>query len=396
MTDAAMMKAAQEPVASLGLGQVALAVLALGVATAFTVFWPLATFDPTLKRAHATAWAMCLLATPAFYVYARRYGRAPLTNWWRLSWTAGFLVSLLHVWWGLGGLHGWDWRSVFDRQGFILAAVIFATTVLWGVDVLLAWFGGRGWATGYVWIRRPAFWIGLTAFLVSTVVFANDVQSIVVGGLLAGAVLTATAQRVDGLGSWAEFFDSPLTPSVIGGVGVISAVYVGFDMAGSAEAAALYTIWPVLLLGGVAAAIFIAKGRSAREDWGWTNWQVAGAAAYCVHFYVAFWLAFDGDVSAVFAAQGALTASANFTLTVLWPLSALLALCGRAIWPVHWGATLLFIAAAALSSLIYADSPAAGVTRVFGVICIGAVALGVAARLTARARARGRAPRPLT
>jgi hypothetical protein len=53
---------------------------AFALMLAFVTFWPLASDNLIFKRTHATAWAMTLLATPAFYIFARTYGREPLTN----------------------------------------------------------------------------------------------------------------------------------------------------------------------------------------------------------------------------------------------------------------------------------------------------------------------------
>ena len=97
------------------LGQVAITLTAFALLLVFAIFWPLASDNLVFKRTHATAWAMTLLATPAFYVFAKTYGREPLTNWWRLSWTAGWAMSFVHFYFGLFGLHAGDPVSVFER-----------------------------------------------------------------------------------------------------------------------------------------------------------------------------------------------------------------------------------------------------------------------------------------
>ncbi len=342
------------------LTQISVSLAAFALLTAFAVFWPLLTANLIFERTHATAWAMTLLATPAFYIFARTYGRAPLTNWWRLFWTFGWIMALLHFWFGLFGMHAGDPISVFQRQGWVLAGTIFLLIALWGWDVVNAWVQPDWWEEDFL-SRHLAFWVGLIAFFVSTVLFNNDVPSLVTGLLMAAAVLLGAAQRVDALSGWRAFFDSPLPPAILG-VGLVAAALFGpsmlstADMTPGAVAAmqAKWTTWPALFIGGVAAAIFIAFARLSdpkpREDWGWTGWQIAGAGAYLIHVYAGFWLAFGGSFTAMIAAQGWLVTGANLLLALLWPASALVAWVGLRIFPLHLASTALFVVATVLST----------------------------------------------
>ena len=183
------------------LGQVAMTLSTFAVLFAFVTFWPLATDNLIFKRTHATAWAMTWLSIPAFYIFARTYGREPLTNWWRLSWTAGWVMAVIHFYFGLFGLHDGEAWSVFERQGYALAGTIFLMIAVWGWDVFNAWFR-PDWEEDDILSRRPAFWIGAVAFFISLVLFNNDIQSLISGLLLTAALLVGVLQRIDGLDGW--------------------------------------------------------------------------------------------------------------------------------------------------------------------------------------------------
>lgn len=344
------------------LSQVALTLSAFALMLAFVTFWPLTSDNLIFKRTHATAWAMTLLATPAFYIFARTYGREPLTNWWRLSWTAGWVMSVIHAYYGLWGMHDGDVGSVFERQGWALAGTIFALTAVWGWDVFNAW-ARPDWEEDDILSRRPAFWIGAVAFFISTVLFNNDIQSLICGLILTAALLVGVLQRIDGLDGWDDFFASEATILILGvGAVLIAMIAPTFlssaDMTNTEIAAmqAKWTAWPVIFLGGVAAALFIAKAPENLQDWGWPNWQIAGAAAYGVHVYAGFDGGFDWSVTAMFDQQGVLVGWANIALLAMWAASAVVAWIGwRAMW-LHGAATALFIVAGVVSSYFLGDS----------------------------------------
>ena len=361
------------------LGQVAITLSAFALMFAFITFWPLASENLIFKRTHATAWAMTLLATPAFYIFARTYGREPLTNWWRLSWTAGWVMSLIHFYYGLWGLHDGDLWSVFERQGVALAGTIFLLTAVWGWDVFNAW-ARPDWEEEDILSRRPAFWIGAAAFFISTVLFNNDLQSLTVGLILTAALLVGVLQRIDGLDGWDDFFRSEATILILGVATVLIALigptFLSTAEMTNTEIAALqskWTAWPVIFLGGVAAALFIAHAPDGLEEWGWPNWQIAGAAAYGVHVYAGFGGGFDWSVAAMFDQQGALVGGANIALLALWTLSAVAAWIGwRAMW-LHAATTALFVVAGVMSSYFLGDS----VIWLTGVMALGWVGAAV-------------------
>ena len=116
-------------------------------------------------------------------IFTRRFGRTPLGNWWRLFWSFGWLMMVVHLFWGLGSLHQWDVVSVFVRQSFEVAASIFLVQALWPVAVILAWTR-PDWplATGWYrwWLTLVTLGVFLT-FFVSLVVFRNDSESVAVG-----------------------------------------------------------------------------------------------------------------------------------------------------------------------------------------------------------------------
>lgn len=344
------------------LGQVAMTLGAFALMLAFVTFWPLTSDNLIFKRTHATAWAMTLLATPAFYIFARTYGREPLTNWWRLSWTAGWVMSVIHAYYGLWGLHDGDVWSVFERQGWALAGTIFLLIAVWGWDVFNAW-ARPDWQEDDILSRRPAFWIGAVAFFISTVLFHNDIQSLTSGLILTAALLTGVLQRIDGLDGWDHFFRSEATVLIIA-VGAVLVAVIGpaflspADMTNTEIAAmkSKWTAWPVIFLGGVAAALFIAHAPDDLEDWGWPNWQIAGAAAYGVHVFAGLGGSFDWSLSAMFDQQGGIVGWSNIALLILWAASATAAWMR---WPAMWlhiGATGLFGVAGVASSYFLGES----------------------------------------
>lgn len=344
------------------LGQVAITLSAFAVLFAFVTFWPLASDNLIFKRTHATAWAMTWLSIPAFYIFARTYGREPLTNWWRLSWTAGWVMALIHFYYGLFGLHDGDAWSVFERQGYALAGTIFLLIAVWGWDVFNAW-ARPDWEEEDILSRRPAFWIGAVAFFISLVLFNNDIQSLISGLLLTAALLVGVLQRIDGLDGWDDFFRSEATILILGVSSVLIALFgptflstAEMSLADVGALQSKWTAWPVIFLGGVAAALFIARAPEDLDDWGWPRWQVAGAAAYGVHVYAGFGGGFDWSLSDMFDKQGHLVGWANVALLVLWTASAIAAWMKWRVLPLHVATTALFVVAGVMSSYFLGDS----------------------------------------
>jgi len=134
---------------------------------------------------------------------------------------------------------------------------------------------------------------------------------------------------------------------------------------------AKWTAWPVIFLGGVAAALFIAHAPDDLDDWGWPNWQVAGAAAYGVHVYAGLGGSFDWSFSAMFDQQGGLVGWANIALLLLWTASAIAAWMS---WPALWlhiATTVLFGVAGVMSSYFLGES-VIWLTGLMALGCLGA------------------------
>lgn len=131
------------------------------------------------------------------------------------------------------------------------------------------------------------------------------------------------------------------------------------------HARAIASIWPVMLIGGIAAARFLRVGPGL-EGTGWLGWWVAGLLAYLVHLAFAWVAVFGWSVGAAAAAQGLPTTIANFALLLLWAASAIAASIPKEPrWEqaLHAIATLLFIVTTLVSALVFAGHP---VTRLLG------------------------------
>ncbi|MEM7270914.1 MAG: hypothetical protein AAF401_16875, partial [Pseudomonadota bacterium] len=178
-----------------------------------------------------------------------------------------------------------------------------------------------------------------------------------------------------------DFFASEATILILA-AGTIAAALFGPTFLSTAETTnsmiadmqAQWTAWPTLFLGGVAAALFIAKAPDGLADWGWANWQIAGAAAYAAHVYAGFWLVFGGSFEAMFAKQGDMVAWSNLILLILWVASAAAAwMKWRGAW-LHIAATALFMISGMLSAYFMGDS----VVYLAGAIALGWVGAAIA------------------
>lgn len=165
------------------------------VLVALSVFGGLASDSAAFFRAHATAWSMIALATPAMTLYVVRYRRHPLDGWWRWLWSLGWAMNLLHVYYGLFQLHDGQPLTVFQRQGFVLAFSIFFFTALWGIDVIVAWVR-PGWQLRYDWLNGLALVVGFATFFISTVIFQNDRTSLAVGLIMTLCVAGGLVSRL--------------------------------------------------------------------------------------------------------------------------------------------------------------------------------------------------------
>lgn len=165
-------------------------VVALGVFSlllALSVFIGLTSDSAAFLRTHATAWSMVALATPPMTLYVVRFRRAPLDGWWRWLWTFGWLMNLVHFYFGLFHLHDGEAVTVFQRQGFFLAFSIFFFTGFWGIDVVAAWVR-PDWRTRYDRLNSAAWLVGFATFFISLVIFHNDQTSFHVGLAMCAAV----------------------------------------------------------------------------------------------------------------------------------------------------------------------------------------------------------------
>ncbi|RMH51903.1 MAG: hypothetical protein D6686_03435 [Alphaproteobacteria bacterium] len=177
---------------------ITLPLAAFAAALAFVVAGGVMAGDVALFRAHATAWMSALMAMPAMWHFLRRAGRRPLGQSWRLWWTAGWLMIVIHMWWGLGALHQWDAASVFARQGLAIAGPTFLLELVWTVDVVLAWTrrdwaDARGWAGAWHWF---AWALAAACFFVSLILFRNDAASLWTGALMLAVLLSALLRRL--------------------------------------------------------------------------------------------------------------------------------------------------------------------------------------------------------
>ncbi len=180
--------------------EIALPLAAFAVLFAAVVLGGPVASDPVMFRTHATAWAASILVLPALWLFLRDAGLRPLTQVWRVWWTAGWAMIAVHLFWGLGRMHDWDAGSVFERQGILIAAPIFVLEAVWLVDVILAWTR-RDWAVAsrsYLAWQWLAWWVAMLNFLVSLAVFQNDPMSTYLGALLVAALATALLARLAG------------------------------------------------------------------------------------------------------------------------------------------------------------------------------------------------------
>jgi len=168
-----------------------------------SVFGGLASDSIDFFRTHATAWSMTLLAAPPMYVFVHGFRRRPLGPWWLWFWSFGWVTCVVHFYFGLFDLHDGRPLTVFERQGFGLAFSIFFFLAVWGLDVFAAFgrrLGPSGWAARavpeYGWANTFAFVVGFATFFISTVIFRNDLTSLVVGLIMTAAVAGGLVLRL--------------------------------------------------------------------------------------------------------------------------------------------------------------------------------------------------------
>jgi hypothetical protein len=132
-------------------------------------------YEPYTRAIYAVMLSFAL-AAPALWLFARDIFRYPLTPLWRLFWTLGFAAYLVHLYYGYLVLFGGDWDAVVASQGAAVAYLNLAVTILWGLDVALAWIGARGMI---VLVLRTVAHLGvLAAGVVSSAIFRDGLEKI--------------------------------------------------------------------------------------------------------------------------------------------------------------------------------------------------------------------------
>jgi hypothetical protein len=177
---------------------IALPLAVFAAAILVVVLGGLAARDVALYRAHSTALTSAVMTLPALWLFLLRAGRRPLGQAWRLWWTAGWLLIVIHLWWGLGVLHDWDVGSVFARQGFWIAGPIFLLEIVWTIDVILAWTR-RDWAEargGFLAWQWVVWAITAANYFVSLMIFRNDIESVWLGAALTAVLVFGLLRRL--------------------------------------------------------------------------------------------------------------------------------------------------------------------------------------------------------
>jgi hypothetical protein len=165
-----------------------------GLLVAFAIFSSIATPAVAYARAQRFIWVSMLFAAPALALYFLRVRRAPLSNLWRLAWTASCLAYLAHFYYSYVVLFRSDFAAVFAAQGTLVAASNFAVTVLWGLDALLSWLTRRSPAA-VTWFRLVVHLLVFVSIVLSSVVLFKTVPSLLLGVLVVLAVVGALLVR---------------------------------------------------------------------------------------------------------------------------------------------------------------------------------------------------------
>ena len=151
-----------------------------------------------------TIWVATLLLTVALCFYALGRPGAP-SNYWVLFWTFSYLAYLLHFYWSVGALFGWDLAEVLhskigtnpDPEKVVCNPIPdLVLTAWWGLDVLLAWFV----LASPRWLRAERGVVGLFAFVAffgATVLAAKAGPAVrALGVLMAVSVLSCYGLRI--------------------------------------------------------------------------------------------------------------------------------------------------------------------------------------------------------
>jgi uncharacterized membrane protein len=172
--------------------------------------------DPGFARTVYTIWVAAVLVTPALCAFALPGQSGRQRNVWLLFCSFSFAAYLVHMGYAvLAAYHG-SFQELIDGQGVFPAIINVVFTLLWGLDVGLAWFHHRD--TRWLRIERVVSHVvvGLT-FFASTVVLKHGFVNVIGIGMTV-AILLCLAVRYD---AWRATRSQPhrgrVAPPVEGG-----------------------------------------------------------------------------------------------------------------------------------------------------------------------------------
>jgi hypothetical protein len=206
-------EATSAPVTALEL---ALTFVPFGLGLIVSMFLAETTENLALFRTMYSLRTSLLLAIPALALFPFRDRSPACKNFWRLFWTWSFLayaVHLAYAWFGVFGsqletanLHREYYHLDPSREPTILDLVIqhqgaavfysnLAATILWTIDVVLAWTT-RG-ARGFVALLHALTWLYvLGSFVVSSIVFFKNPTTYRLGWLMVVVVALSLFVRL--------------------------------------------------------------------------------------------------------------------------------------------------------------------------------------------------------
>ncbi|HEV3165634.1 MAG TPA: hypothetical protein VGZ22_16525, partial [Isosphaeraceae bacterium] len=150
----------------------------------------------------------------ALSLYLHRQRSLAVRSLWRWTWTFSFLAYLVHfsyAWFGVFGgqvdtarvypeaFHVGKDATILDlvrlHQGDAIAYSNLAVSVVWLLDVLLAWVEGRG--NGFTATIHGLTWLYvLGSFLTATIYFYKNPTSYALGWVLVAAVAVSVVVRI--------------------------------------------------------------------------------------------------------------------------------------------------------------------------------------------------------
>ncbi|MDP2679137.1 MAG: hypothetical protein Q8O85_10505 [Rhodoferax sp.] len=147
-----------------------------------------------LHRTFFTVWAALILVTPALCLFPFRDSSAQAGRYWLAFWTVALLAFLVHFYWAVGVIFGYDWGRISHTARVSAPILDTVFTVWWVADVLLAWcYRHDAW-----WIRTQRVLVHLLAFVLFFMGAAKEgelVTSRALGIAMAVAVLLAVLAR---------------------------------------------------------------------------------------------------------------------------------------------------------------------------------------------------------